>query len=84
MCTMITEKAEINGKGKGPKGWFSLKQVYVSYDHPEHLPCDEAINIDFVDHSSGPDCRIAVELTSESAQLLVAAINLAVERGCKP
>ena len=48
MCTMIVERAEITGSGKGKNGWFSLRQVNVSYDHPFHAPVEHAVNIDFV------------------------------------
>ena len=81
MCTMIVEKAEVVGSGKGPKGWFPLNQVNVSYDHPVHAPLDHALNIDFVNESRGLGSRVAVELTSESARELVALILAALARG---
>jgi hypothetical protein len=81
MCTMITEKVGINGSGKGAKGWFTLNQVNVSYDHPFHAPLEHALNIDFVNEAEGPGARLAVELTPESAQQLVKAILTALARG---
>ena len=81
MCTMIVEKAEITGSGKGPPGWFPLKQVNVSHDHPVHLSREEAVNIDFVNESEGLGARVAVELTPDSARHLVRAINAALDRG---
>ena len=81
MCTMIVEKAEIAGSGKGVNGWFPLRQVNVSYDHPMHAPLEHALNIDFVNESEGPGARVAVELSAESASQLVRAIQSALAQG---
>ena len=81
MCTMIIEKAEISGSGKGPQGWFILDQVNVSYDHPSHAPPEYALNIDFVNAAEGPSARVAVELTAESAHQLAQLIFTALARG---
>ena len=81
MCTMIVEKTEIAGSGKGSRGWFSLRQANVSYDHPVHAPLEHALNIDFVNEGEGLDARVAVELTPESARELATAILTALERG---
>ena len=78
---MIVEKADISGSGKGGQGWFQLGQVNVSYDHPTHAPLDHAVNIDFVNEAQGLSARVAVELSPESAQALVRAIDAALERG---
>lgn len=34
MCTMMVQQAKISGSGKGTQGWFALREVNVSYDHP--------------------------------------------------
>lgn len=81
MCTMIVEKTEIDGSGRGSEGWFAVNQVNVSYDHPFHAPYDHALSIDFVNESKGLDARVAVELSPESAKKLVRSILLALERG---
>lgn len=81
MCTMIVEQAKISGSGKGSQGWFPLKQVNVSYDHPYHLQLENALNIDFVNHQEGLDSRVAVELTPDSAVKLITAIQAALARG---
>lgn len=81
MCTMIVERAEITGSGKGKNGWFSLRQVNVSYDHPFHAPVEHAVNIDFVNEEEGLGARVAVELTPDSARHLVEIISVALERG---
>ena len=81
MCTMIVEKAEIAGSGKGPQGWFALRQANVSYDHPFHSPLEQAVSIDFVNESEGLSARVAVELSPESARDLVTAIETALVRG---
>ena len=81
MCTMIVEKAEIAGSGKGPQGWFALRQANVSYDHPFHSPLEHAVSIDFVNESEDLSARVAVELSPESARDLVTAIETALARG---
>ena len=67
MCTMIVEKVEVSGSGKGHQGWFPLKQANVTYDHPYHAPLDHSLNISFVNEDRGLSARVAVELTPESA-----------------
>ena len=48
MCTMIVHQAKIDGRGKGARGWFEVKEANVSYDHPYDMPLEHALNIDFV------------------------------------
>jgi hypothetical protein len=74
MCTMIVEKIQVDGSGKGKDGWFHLKQANVSYDHPFNAPFEHALNIDFVNESMGPAARVAVELSEQAARELVRAI----------
>ena len=74
MCTMIVEKARIEGSGKGNSGWFALQQANVSYDHPFNAPYEHALNIDFVNESQGPAARVAVELSESAARELVRTI----------
>lgn len=81
MCTWITERSEIAGSGKGPSGWFRLSHANVYFDHPYHAPMDHTLNIDFVNEAIGPDARVAVELSPESARALVANILAALESG---
>jgi Family of unknown function (DUF6295) len=74
MCTMIVHQAKIEGCGKGTAGWFDLREVNVSYDHPFHIRLEHALNIDFVNEAAGPGARVAVELTPEAARQLAQAI----------
>jgi hypothetical protein len=75
MCTMIAMQVEIDGSGKGKEGWFPVRQLNVSYDHPYDMPLEHALNIDFVNEAAGPGARVAVELTLESARQLMTAIH---------
>ena len=75
MCTMIAMQKQVEGSGKGPEGWFKVRQVNVSYDHPYNEPLEHALNIDFVNEAQGPAARVAVELTLESARRLVETIH---------
>ncbi|MGE5376410.1 MAG: DUF6295 family protein [Bacteroidota bacterium] len=74
MCTMIVEKIQVDGSGKGREGWFELKQASVSYDHPFNAPFEHALNIDFVNEGMGPSARVAVELSEQAARDLVKTI----------
>jgi len=81
MCTGIVESRKVSGSGKGPDGWFPLDQAGVSYDHPDHTPSERAVIIDFLNVTAGPESRVAVELTPESAKNLVHAILASLSRG---
>ena len=74
MCTMIVNQAKIAGSGKGTQGWFDLREVNVSYDHPFHIRLEHALNIDFVNEAEGPGARVAVELSPEAARQLAQTI----------
>ena len=74
MCTMIVEKIQVDGSGKGRDGWFKLEGANISYDHPFNAPLEHALNIDFVNESIGPSARVAVELSAQAARELVKTI----------
>ena len=63
MCTMIVENTQVTGSGKGPDGWFKLRQVNVSFDHPFNAQLEHAVNIDFVNEGLGLEARVAVSKT---------------------
>ena len=81
MCTNIIENVQVTGSGKGPTGWFELRQANVSFDHPFNAQLDHALNIDFVNDELGLGTRVAVELSRESALRLMEAIGTALARG---
>ena len=81
MCSWITEKAKLEGSGKGKNGWFPLTEANVAYDHPYHARLDHAICIDFMNPDMGLEARVAVELTWEAAEELIKAIQAAMARG---
>ncbi len=75
MCTMIVQKVDLEGFGRGAGGWFDMNQANVSWDHPFHAPEEHALNIDFVNEAYGPGARVAVELSVEGARQLVETIQ---------
>lgn len=79
MCTMIARQVKIEGSGKSPDGWFTLREVNVSYDHPFEAPFEHALNLDFVNESQGPGARVAVELSADSAKILLETIQAVLE-----
>lgn len=78
MCTSIVEIVGAEGAGKGEDGWFALTHAVVSYDHPHHALLEEAITIDFVNRTMGPEARAAAELTLDSAKALRDALDRAI------
>ena len=79
MCTYATVTTDIQGSAKGPGGrWFSVTNAAVYFDHPVHAMAEHTLNIDVTDPSRGPQARVALELTAESARELVQAINAAL------
>jgi hypothetical protein len=81
MCTWITERAPMMGRGKGVADWIPLTRATVYYDHPVSAPLDHALIIDFVDERAGPGARVAVELSADSARRLISAIESALASG---
>ncbi|MGH9172378.1 MAG: DUF6295 family protein [Acidimicrobiales bacterium] len=79
MCTYSTERARIEGSGKGAEGWFDVTEVLAYFDHPYHSHSEHTLNLDFVNSSHGPAARVAVELTAESARELVRCIEAALQ-----
>lgn len=79
MCTYATVMTDIEGSAKGPGGrWFAVTGASVYFDHPVHAMAEHTLNIDIADPSRGPQARVALELTAESARELVTAINAAL------
>ena len=78
MCSYLTVPTDVAGSAKGPQGWLSVTSAQVYFDHPFHAPFDHTLNIDFLDPSRGPDARVAVELSAESARRLVQSIQEAL------
>lgn len=71
----------MSGTGKGPNGWFHLRQANVYYDHPYKAPMDHALIIDFVEDPERAGNRVSVEISAESARRLVERIEAALSTG---
>jgi hypothetical protein len=83
MCSYIVEKVRLVGSAKGTSGWMKVDTANVYFDHPYHAQLDHALAIDFVNTAEGGRDRVAVELSEESARLLVSAILAALDSGEK-
>ena len=81
MCSYVTQKTPVTGSAKGAKGWFRLNAACVYLDHPSFSPLEHALSIDFIDESAGPQARVAVELSPDSARELVRCIEAALANG---
>jgi hypothetical protein len=78
MCTYLTEKIDVDGSGKGARGWFPVSEATVYVDHPVHAPYGHTVNIDMLNPDMGPSARVALELTEETARALADAIHRAI------
>jgi hypothetical protein len=81
MCSYIVEKVRLVGSAKGTSGWMKVDSANVYFDHPYHAQLDHALAIDFTNAAEGGRERVAVELSAESARMLVDAILAALESG---
>ncbi len=79
MCSYLTVATDVAGSAKGAAGWFSVTSASVYFDHPFHAPYEHTLNIDFIDAERGPDARVAVELSAESARALMRSIQSALD-----
>lgn len=81
MCTYVMQQAPMVGSAKGSAGWMSVDVANIFYDHPVNLQLEHSLNIDFVDSSTRPTQRVAIELSPKSARLLIDYIQRALEDG---
>lgn len=78
MCSYLTQKTPVTGSAKGATGWFHVNAACVYLDHPYFSAMDHALTIDFIDETAGPQARVAVELSRDSARELVRCIEAAL------
>ncbi len=74
MCTYQTNLIDVQASAKGPKGWIKATQASIYFDHPVHAPSTHSLNIDFLDLTSGPQGRVALELSADSARKIATTI----------
>jgi hypothetical protein len=69
MCTNIATKTPVTGSAKMARGWMSVNEATMSFDHATHLWTEHALRMDFVGKSDAD--RVSVELDIESARALL-------------
>jgi hypothetical protein len=79
VCRYATERIAVRGSGKAAGEWSSLTGASVYVDHPYMTPLEHTLNIDLFAESAPPARQMALELSLESAEALIAAIARAVE-----
>ena len=79
MCTTISETSPVTGAGKGPSGWFTVKQATVAFDHASHTGAEHALLIDFANYDLGTEARVAVELDLASGRLLLEQLRATID-----
>ena len=80
MCTYATEHVVVRGSGKAAGTWAPLARASVYVDHPYATPLDHTLNIDLFSEAEGRSRQIALELSLESAHVLLEAITRALVR----
>lgn len=75
MCTYRTDQLSVSGSAKGNQSWMRVRQAVVYFDHPQHAMHEHTLNIDLLDSERGPDARIAIELSPQSAAELCRTIE---------
>ena len=80
MCTYQTELLDIDGSAKTQRGWTSMTQATVYFDHPVHYMAGHALMIDLLNPAAGPSARAAIELNPASARALAHAILTALDK----
>ena len=79
MCTMIASKIQVTGGGKGPAGWFPVREDIVGYDHTTFMRNEHALLLDFMNPDLDASARVAVELDMASGKALIAQIQAAID-----
>jgi hypothetical protein len=75
MCTYLTMTEAITGSSSAGDTWMDLATAVVFYDHPQEVPVDHALCIDFrAGKPADPSAHVAVELDAASARRLANAI----------
>lgn len=80
MCTDHVERIAVRGSAKGARGWVTIDEARVSFDHPFHAAVESAVLIDLVQGSITSE-RVAIELSAPSARDLIRAIEHVLEVG---
>jgi len=78
MCSYITETSELTGSAKSADGWTKLSRAVVYVDHPYFTPLEHTLNVDLITESGGTRKRLALELSLDSAEDLVARMQSAL------
>jgi hypothetical protein len=73
MCTNIAAKTAVTGSAKTARGWSSVSEATMSFDHATHLWTEHALRIDFVGKSDAD--RVAIELDLDSAKALLGRLG---------
>ena len=76
MCTNISAKTPVTGSAKTARGWMSVSEATMSFDHATHLWTEHALRMDFVGTSDGE--RVGVELDLASARALLARLAMVI------
>jgi uncharacterized protein DUF6295 len=78
MCSYITETTELTGSAKSADGWTKLSRAVIYVDHPYFTSLEQTLNVDLVTESGSTRKRLALELSLESAEELIACMQRAL------
>ena len=77
MCTNIAAKTAVTGSAMTARGWISVSEATMSFDHATHVWTEHALRMDFVGTSDAD--RMAVELDLKSARALLERLGEVVD-----
>jgi uncharacterized protein DUF6295 len=74
MCSYLTQTTDVVGSAYSRDGWIDVRRAVVSFDHPQNVPLEHALCIDFRAENGDPSARVALELDTRSARTLAETI----------
>ena len=79
MCTYQTETLRVNASAKTPRGWTTMTDASIYFDHPVHFMANHALMIDVLNTDQGASARVGIEMDAASARALAEAILRALD-----
>lgn len=79
MCTYQTETLRVRASAKTTRGWASMTDASVYFDHPVHFMANHALMIDVLNTNRDETARVGIEMDAASARALAEAILRALD-----
>lgn len=79
MCTLIARSVGLHGRYKAAGVWGMVTRVLLEYDHPTVLDAEHALMVRIVGADGPNDVSVAMELSLDEAEVLMAALRAVTE-----